>query len=159
MFFVFLIQTVILAHVSAQGFVISLVAPYVVCVMLLEDDFRNACIISAVCSAAAGALCGTQFVVMTLYIFYISIVVFALRKKPLYVHDIFRAVFWTFIMSGILAVLTYFFGTRTMNVHMLIHSALPSAAVNIVFVFILYPLLKRTMYREEKKKLLIGDLV
>lgn len=158
-FIIFLIQTVILARVHFMGAVLSLVLPYTVCVMLLEEEFSVAAAIGLICAAAAGALCGRSFYVTVPYIFICSLIVFALKNKPRYIKSFIKALFLTFIISG--AQETLFFALRNMTVtyDMLLYDALPTAAINTVFVLILYPLLKRTMYKEEKKKLLIGDLV
>ena len=78
-FIVFLIQTVILARVHIFGAVPSLVMAYVICVMILENEFRNAVTISIICSAAMGALGGREFAVTVLFYVYSSIIIFALR--------------------------------------------------------------------------------
>lgn len=158
-FIIFLIQTVILARVHVLGAVPSLVLPYVICVMLLESELNKAVVISAICSAAAGALCGREFVVTVLYLFYCSLIVFTLRKKPVYIKGFVKAVFWTFIMSGASEILFFALRNMTVTEEMLLYNALPTAVINTILTVIIYPILKRTMYKEEKKKLLIGDLV
>lgn len=158
-FIIFLIQTVILARGHILGAVPSLVLPFIICTALLEDEFGSAALICAICSAAAGALCGREFVVVALYYFYCAAGVFFLRKKPLYIKGLVKAVFWTLVMSGILEILFFALRNMTLTAEALIYDALPTAIINAIFAVIIYPLLKRTMYREEKKKLLIGDLV
>lgn len=158
-FIIFLIQTVILARVHIFSAMPSLVLPYVVCVMLLEDDFKAAWIVSLICAAAAGALCGREFIVQVLYIFYTSLAVFALRKKPLYISGFLKGIGWTFILSAVMEIIFLVLRSHTLNCDMLLYAVLPTAVINAAFVFVIYPILKRTMYKEEKKKLLIGDLV
>lgn len=158
-FIIFLIQTVVLARVHIFGAVPSLVLPYLICVMLLENELKKAAVIGAVCSAAAGALCGREFSVTVLYMFYCSLAVFALKKKPRYINGFIKALFWTFIASGVLEILFFVLRAMTVTAAMLLYGALPTAVINTVFAAVIYPVLKRTMYKEEKKKLLIGDLV
>ena len=156
-FIVFLIQTVILARVHIFGAVPSLVMAYVICVMILENEFRNAVTISIICSAAMGALGGREFAVTVLFYVYSSIIIFALRKKPEYVGNLPKAVVWTFLASGVMEILYFAIRTLSVNTEMLLHDALPTAIFSAVLALIVYPVLKVTMYREEKnKKLLIA---
>ena len=154
-FIVFLIQTVILARVHIFGAVPSLVMAYVVCVMLLENEFRNAVTISIICSAAMGALGGREFAVTVLFYVYSSIIIFALRKKPAYIGNLPKAVVWTFLASGVMEILYFAIRTLSVNTEMLLHDALPTAIFSAVLALIVYPVLKVTMYREEKKKKLL----
>ena len=154
-FIVFLIQTVILARVHIFGAVPSLVMAYVICVMILENEFRNAVTISIICSAAMGALGGREFAVTVLFYVYSSIIIFALRKKPAYVGNLPKAVVWTFLASGVMEILYFAIRTRSVNTEMLLHDALPTAIFSAVLTLIVYPVLKVTMYREEKKKKLL----
>ena len=154
-FIVFLIQTVILARVHIFGAVPSLVMAYVVCVMLLENEFRNAVTISIICSAAMGTLGGREFAVTVLFYVYSSIIIFALRKKPAYVGNLPKAVVWTFLASGVMEILYFAIRTLSVNTEMLLHDALPTAIFSAVLALIVYPVLKVTMYREEKKKKLL----
>lgn len=154
-FIVFLIQTVILARVHIFGAVPSLVMAYVVCVMLLENEFRNAVTISIICSAAMGALGGREFAVTVLFYVYSSIIIFALRKKPAYVGNLPKAAVWTFLASGVMEILYFAIRTLSVNTEMLLHDALPTAIFSAVLALIVYPILKVTMYREEKKKKLL----
>lgn len=158
-FMIFLIQTVILARVHIFGAVPSLVLPFIICVALLENEFGDASVIGAICSAAAGALCGREFVVTVLYFFYCSLIVFVLRSKFVYIKGFVKAIFWTFILSGAGEILFFALRNMTVTVDMLLYDALPTAVINAGLAMIIYPVLKRTMYKEEKKKLLIGDLV
>ena len=154
-FIVFLIQTVILARVHIFGAVPSLVMAYVICVMILENEFRNAVTISIICSAAMGALGGREFAVTVLFYVYSSIIIFALRKKPAYVGNLPKAVVWTFLASGVMEILYFAIRTLSVNTEMLLHDALPTAIFSAVLTLIVYPVLKVTMYREEKKKKLL----
>lgn len=154
-FIVFLIQTVILARVHIFGAVPSLVMAYVICVMILENEFRNAVTISIICSAAMGALGGREFAVTVLFYVYSSIIIFALRKKPAYVENLPKAVVWTFLASGVMEILYFAIRTLSVNTEMLLHDALPTAIFSAVLALIVYPVLKVTMYREEKKKKLL----
>lgn len=158
-FVIFLVQTVIISRIHVLNATPSLILPYVVCVMMLEPDLVTAYTIGAICSVSAGALCGQNFVLMSLYMFLSSLAVFGLKKRPVYVKNIVKALFGTFIIAG--AGETLFFAVRHMNVTVsfLLGGALPGAIISTVFAIIIYPVLKRTMYKEEKKKLLIGDLV
>ena len=154
-FIIFLIQTVILARVHIFGAVPSLVMAYVICVMILENEFRNAVTISIICSAAMGALGGREFAVTVLFYVYSSIIIFALRKKPAYVGNLPKAVVWTFLASGVMEILYFAIRTLSVNTEMLLHDALPTAIFSAVLTLIVYPVLKVTMYREEKKKKLL----
>ena len=154
-FIVFLIQTVILARVHIFGAVPSLVMAYVMCVILLENEFRSAVTISIICAAAMGALSGREFAGTVLFYVYSSIIVFALRKKPRYVGNLPKAVVWTFLASGIMEILYLVIRTLSVSVDVILYDALPTAVFNAVLALIVYPVLKATMYREEKKKKLL----
>lgn len=154
-FIVFLIQTVILARVHIFGAVPSLVMAYVMCVMLLENEFRSAVTISIICAAAMGALSGREFAGTVLFYVYSSIIVFALRKKPRYVGNLPKAVVWTFLASGVMEIMYDVLRTLSVSADILLYDALPTAVFNAVLALILYPILKATMYREEKKKKLL----
>lgn len=154
-FIVFLIQTVIIGRVHIFGAVPSLVMAYVVCVMILENEFRSAVTISIICAVATGALSGRGFTMTTLFYVYSSIIVFSARKRPLYVANYPKAIFWTFIMSGIMEIIFFLIRNLSMNVDMLTQVALPTAVFNTILTMVLYPILKKTMYKEEKKKKLL----
>lgn len=155
-FIVFLIQTVIVARIHVFGAVPSLVLAYVMCVMVLENEFRNAVTISIICAAAMGALSGRDFPLTVLFYSYTSIMVFALRKKPAYIGNFPKAIISTFILSALFEVIMYVLRTMSVDMSVLTHNALPTAVFNVIFVMIIYPILKKTMYKEEKKKLLIS---
>ena len=150
-----LAQTVIFSQLHLFGAVPSIVLAYVVCVMVLENEFRNAVIISIICAASFGALSGRGFVSMTLCYVYSSIVVFVLRKKPAYVGNLPKALFWTFLVSAAAEVIIFAQKTFTVNPEMLLYDALPTALCNTALALIVYPLLKVTMYKGEKKKKLL----
>ncbi len=154
-FIIFLIQTVILGHVHVLGAAPSLVMAYMMCIMIMENEFRSAVTISIICSFVMGALSGRDFIIITLFYAYGSIIVFALRKKPAYAHNAVKAVTWTFALSVLLEILLFLIANRFLNLHALFYIVLPTAVINAVVTGILYPILKKTMYKEEKKKLLI----
>lgn len=154
-FIVFLIQTVILARVHIVGAVPSLVMAYVVCVMLLENEFRSAVTISIICAALMGAIGGREFAGTVLFYVYASIIIFALRKKPVYVGNLPKAVFWTFLASGVMEILYFAIRMLSVNTETLLYDALPTAIFNAALALVIYPILKRTMYKEEKKKKLL----
>lgn len=159
LFLIFLVQTVILARVHIFSAMPSVVLPYLVCVMLLEDDSRSAFTISLICSFGVGALCGREFIVQVLYTLYTSLIVFALRRKPLYISGFFKGIGWTFILSGVMEIIFLVLRSHSISTDMLLYAVLPTAVINALFILIIYPILKSTMYKEEKKKLLIGDLL
>lgn len=154
-FIVFLIQTVILSGVHAFGAVPSLVMAYMVCVMLLENEFRRAVTISIICSAVMGAIGGREFTVTALFYVYSSIIIFALRRKPVYVGNLPKAVVWTFLASALMEILYFAVRTLSVNTDMLLYDALPTGIFNAALALIIYPVLKLTMYKEEKKKKLL----
>lgn len=154
-FFVLLIQTVVLARVHVFGAAPSLALGYVVCVMMLENEFKDAVIISIVVSVLMGALCGRGFEAVTLFYVYSSIAIFSFRKKPRYMGTFAKALLWTFICSSLLEVILSAPVTMTVSADMLLTDALPTAIINTVLAAVIYPILKKTMYSEEKKKLLI----
>ncbi len=155
-FIVFLVQTVIVARIHVFGAVPSLVLAYVMCVMILENEFRNAVMISIICAAVMGALSGRNFSLTVLFYSYTSIIVFALRKKPAYIGNFPKVIISTFILSALFEVIIYFLRTLTLDVNILLDNALPTGIFNAVLAAVVYPVLKRTMYKEEKKKLLIA---
>lgn len=156
-FFVFLIQTVIIAPIHIFSACPSLVLSFIMCVVILENEFRRAAIISIVCAAAMGALGGRGFTVLVLFYVYSAVAVFAVRKKPLYAADSFKALFWSFVVSAVFEVLMFAVTYRTVRVQMLLSDALVTAVINTVMAGIIYPILKKTLYRDEnKKKLLIN---
>ena len=158
-FCIFLVQTVILSGIHIYNAVPSLVLPFIVCAALMEEGVTAAAVIGGICALIAGAFTGHSYIVTVLYIFYASVLVFALKSKPLYVHKAVKAFVWTFVLSGIMEMIFRFIDEGNVTADMLLYSVLPYAAVNMAFVIIIYPLLKRTMYKEDKEKLLIGDLV
>lgn len=154
-FIVFLLQTVVVSHIHILGAVPSLVISFILCIVIMENEFRNAVIISSICAAAMGALSGREFVIMTLAYVYSSIIVFRLRKKPAYISNFSKTLMWTFIVSAAIEILYFMIMNWTINLNVLLYDALPTAVLNILGTLVLYPILKRTMYKEEKKKLLI----
>ncbi len=154
-FIVFIIQTVILARVHILGAVPSLIMAYMICVVMLENEFINAVTISIICAGAAGALCGREFVITVLSYVYSAVIVFALRKKPLYIGNAPKALLWTFIASAAMEIVFFAAGHLSINTHMLLYNALPTAVFNTVLAALVYPVLKAVMYKEKKKKLLI----
>lgn len=154
-FVVFLFQTVVVSHIHILGAVPSIVISFILCVVIMENEFRNAVIISSICAAAMGALAGREFVIMTLAYVYSSIVVFRLRKKPTYISNFSKSVMWTFIVSAVIEVLYFMIMNWTINLNVLLYDALPTAVLNLLGTLLIYPILKHTLYKEEKKKLLI----
>ena len=158
-FCIFLIQTVVLSGIHVYDAVPSLVLPFVVCAALMEEDFITTAAVSGICALIAGAFTGHSYIVTVLYIFYASLLVSALKSKPLYISRTVKAFTWTFLISGIMEIIFRVLDAGTVTTNMLLYSALPFAVINTLFVILIYPLLTRTMYKEDKKKLLIGDLV
>lgn len=154
-FIIFLVQTVILARVHIINAVPSIVIGYITCVMMLENEFRDAAVIGIICSALAGALCGRSFEAVTLFYTYSAILMFSLRAKPRYMGAFVKSLLWTFVISALSEILIFALGTMTVTADMLITCALPTAVINTMLTAVIYPLIKRTMYKEEKKKLLI----
>ena len=158
-FCIFLVQTVIFSGIHVLNAVPSLVLPFVVCAALMEESVVDAAVISAVCALVSGAFTGRSYIVTALYIFYAGMVVYAVKAKPLYINRTVKAFALTFIISGIMETVFRFIDAGSITPNVIMYSVLPYAAVNTAFVIIIYPLLKRTMYKEDKEKLLIGDLV
>ena len=158
-FCIFLIQTVILSGIHVYNAVPSLVLPFVVCLALMEEDMLTSAVIGGICAFTAGAFTSHSYIITVLYIFYASMLIFALKSKPVYIHSVVKAFIWTFIVSGLMELIFRVLDAWSITADMLMYSVLPSAVVNTLFVILVYPLLKRTMYKEDKVKLLIGDLV
>ena len=158
-FCIFLVQTVVLSGIHVFNAMPFIVLPFVVCAALMEEDGVTAAAVSGICAFIAGAFTGRSYIVTALYIFYAGMVVFAVKAKPLYISKAVKAFALTFIISGVMETVFRFIDAGSITVDTLIYSVLPFAAVNTAFVILVYPLLKRTMYKEDKKKLLIGDLV
>lgn len=154
-FVVFLIQTVIISPIHLFGAVPSIVMVYMLCVMILENEFRNAVTISIICAVVMGAIGGREFIVTTLFYVYSSIIVFSVRKKPVYMGNYPKVIIWTFIMSALMEILLFVTRTMSINTEMLLNDALPTAIFNSVLAMVVYPILKKTMYKEEKKKKLL----
>ena len=136
-FVIFLVQTVVLSPIHIFGAVPSAVLAFVMCVAILENEFR------------------TAVTEITLFYAYSSIIVFAARKRPRYVGNFPKTIVWTFIMSAILEILLFVIREMTLDVSVIFSDALPTAVFNTVIAVILYPILKKTLYKEEKKKKLL----
>ena len=154
-FVIFLVQTVVLSPIHIFGAVPSAVLAFVMCVAILENEFRTAVIISGICAVVMGAIGGRNFTEITLFYAYSSIIVFAARKRPRYVGNFPKTIVWTFIMSAILEILLFVIREMTLDVSVIFSDALPTAVFNTVIAVILYPILKKTLYKEEKKKKLL----
>ena len=154
-FVIFLVQTVVLSPIHIFGAVPSAVLAFVMCVAILENEFRTAVIISGICAVVMGAIGGRSFTEITLFYAYSSIIVFAARKRPRYVGNFPKTIVWTFIMSAILEILLFAIREMTLDVSVIFSDALPTAVFNTVIAVILYPILKKTLYKEEKKKKLL----
>ena len=152
-FVIFLVQTVVLSPIHIFGAVPSAVLAFVMCVAILENEFRTAVIISGICAVVMGAIGGRNFTEITLFYAYSSIIVFAARKRPRYVGNFPKTIVWTFIMSAILEILLFVIREMTLDVSVIFSDALPTAVFNTVIAVILYPILKKTLYKEEKKKI------
>ncbi|MBQ2669974.1 MAG: hypothetical protein IJG06_04365 [Clostridia bacterium] len=76
-----------------------------------------------------------------LFTFYTSLIVFALRKKPLYIGGFIKSIGWTFILSGIMEIIFLVLRSHTLTTDMLLYAALPTAIINAIFVFAIYPVL------------------
>lgn len=79
-FVIFLVQTVVLSPIHIFGAVPSAVLAFVMCVAILENEFRTAVIISGICAVVMGAIGGRNFTEITLFYAYSSIIVFAARN-------------------------------------------------------------------------------
>ena len=161
-FVIFLVQTVVLSPIHIFGAVPSAVLAFVMCVAILENEFRTAVIISGICAVVMGAIGGRNFTEITLFYAYSSIIVFAARKRPRYVGNFpnlalpsLLVTFLNFIMSAILEILLFVIREMTLDVSVIFSDALPTAVFNTVIAVILYPILKKTLYKEEKKKKLL----
>ncbi len=154
-FIIFLIQTVILARIHVFGAAPSIVLSYAVCIAVLENEFNSAAVISIICAAAMGALGGRSFILTTLFYTYSSIIIFAARKKPAYMNNAVKALFWTFVASALSEIMFFSADAFTLTYDMLITNALPTAVINTALTAVVYPILNASMYREKKRKLLI----
>lgn len=155
----FLLQTTALARIHIFQAVPFIIMPYAVCVAILDDDFDVAAIIGIVCAVLAGSLCGREFTVVTLFMVFAVLIVNGFRNRPAYISGFFKSVFWTFLLSGVFEIVCYAVENINLTVHMLLFDALPTAVINTLMCVIIYPLLKKIMYKKEEKKLLLGDLV
>ena len=144
-FVIFLVQTVVLSPIHIFGAVPSAVLAFVMCVAILENEFRTAVIISGICAVVMGAIGGRNFTEITLFYAYSS----------RYVGNFPKTIVWTFIMSAILEILLFVIREMTLDVSVIFSDALPTAVFNTVIAVILYPILKKTLYKEEKKKKLL----
>ena len=63
-FVIFLVQTVVLSPIHIFGAVPSAVLAFVMCVAILENEFRTAVIISGICAVVMGAIGGRNYVVL-----------------------------------------------------------------------------------------------
>lgn len=59
------------------------------------------------------------------------------------------------LWSAILEILLFVIREMTLDVSVIFSDALPTAVFNTVIAVILYPILKKTLYKEEKKKKLL----
>lgn len=158
-FIIFLLQTTVFSRIHIFLGLPSVIPAYVISVALLDDDFDAVAVITIVCAFLSGALCGREFTVMTLYIVFTSFFIFSFKHKPRYMGMFPKALFYVFILSGVFEIMYFFMRNMTVTVQMLLWGALPTAIVNTLLCVILFPILKRTMYRAEEKKLVLGEFV
>ena len=116
-----------LSPIHIFGAVPSAVLAFVMCVAILENEFRTAVIISGICAVVMGAIGGRNFTEITLFYAYSSIIVFAARKRPRYVGNFPKTIVWTFIMSAILEILLFVIREMTLDVSVIFSDALPTA--------------------------------
>lgn len=153
----FLLQTVVLSSIHLFGAVPSIIISFIICVMMLENEFRTAVTISAICAVIMGAVGSRNFTLVTLSYVYCGIIAFSLRKKPKYVGNYAKTLFWTFVTSLLTEIMILSVAERNFTSDMFLLDALPTSVFNICLSALLYPILKKTLYKEEKKKRLLID--
>ena len=153
-----IIQTVTAHYIRIFDVAPLVLLPFAVAAALLEDNFSYAEIIGVICGLCAGTFTGRNFFISVFAVTFTAVAVMNLRERPRYVNNIWKMLFWTAAVTFIWEALEYF---------MLYHSfsgygrAPFSKTVlliiyNSLLSFIIYPLLRKTVYnKEEKKKLII----
>lgn len=150
----FILQASAAHYMAILGATPILIFSFIASIAILEDNFRYAIIVGLVCGICAGTLLGYNFFLCVAFVSLAVVVVFFLRGKPRYMSLILKVLIWTVIISLIwefFGIIGQFikFGIDT---EYILVNAIIKAVYNSVITFVIYPLLRRTMYSTEKRK-------
>ena len=137
------------------GAVPALTFAFLVCVALNDDNFYTAAVTGGVCGMLAGSLLGRSFSFIFIFYTLSAAAVYTFRKKPRYTHAVFKAVFWCGLLTAVMELVLFALETRSISLFALYSIALPSVLYNIAAVLVIYPLIMKTVYNEEKQRKLI----
>lgn len=159
MLVIFLLQTVCANYFQINTVKPDFVLGFVICVVVMEDSFKTAMLISVLSGVLAGALCGRNFTFMVLLYTYSSVILFRLRKTPRYLNDIWKVLGYTAIITIIEEVISYLilYYSVAWFTEAFFTRMLPAVVYNVIVVLIMYLPAKKTLFKSDgKKKLLIS---
>lgn len=153
-----IIQTVTVHYIRIFDVTPLVLLPFAIAVALLEDNFGYTEIIGVICGLCVGTFTGRNFFLSVFAVAFSAAAVMNLRERPRYVHDIWKMLFWTAAVTFIWETLAYFMLYHSFSGYggVPLSKTVVTMLYNSLISFIIYPLLRKTVYnREEKKKLII----
>lgn len=154
---ILIIQTTAAHYIRIFDVTPIFILPFAVGITLIEEDFSAAAVAGAVCSACAGSFLGRNFFLSASVIMLFSIAVFSLRMHPRYIHDIWKMLFWTAAITFVWETLSYVLLYHSFEgyINMLFPQVTVSVLYNAAIAGIMYPLIKKTIYKNKEKQKLI----
>lgn len=156
-FVMFLVQTVLMNYVKTAGARPDLVLPFIICAALMEDSFNRAMTVSGICALMAASLCGRNFNLALVFYMAAALFAFGLRNRPRYVPDFAKYIVCAVLGGAVLEALSYLLlykGVGNLGVN-----AVAVYAVTVVYdalaALILYPILRKTVYKPKTRHLTI----
>ena len=153
-----LLQTVTAHYIKIAAVSPVFMLPFAVSLMLFEESFAHASAEGAIIGLCSGVFMGEDFFLTAVVMIAAAFAVYSFKRRPRYVHNIFKTVFWTALFSFVWAILYFMIQYRvSMNFKEFLYPYITVSVIyNSVIAVIIYPLLGRTLYgKNEKKKLII----
>lgn len=134
----------------------SLIFVLIICISIADEDFAAAVQAAAVGGLAYGALSVRGFYAVFLFYSLSGILVFSLKKKPVYMSPHLKAVMWCAVLTAVFESAMYIAESRMFGVYEFLAGILPSVIYNALASAVIYSLINKSVYNKHgKKKVLI----
>ena len=146
----------VMKHMRIFNAVPILTYSFLICVAILDDEFTVTAIAGGICGIIGGSLFGQDFYFTFIFYALSAVAVFYLKSRPRHMHKIFKVLFWCGVFSFIWGIGTQLIAVRTITLRMMYSSIIAGTVYNMAASAAVYPILERTVYRSEMKRVLIN---
>lgn len=152
-FMLYIIRTVFCGAININGAMPDLLLAFVIVFSCGESDLKI--MIVTLCGILIGSETGRIFQTALFAAAAAAVSAWTFSKKAKVIPSVIKVTLLAFVFSGLLAAADYILEFKTLDLNAIILSALPYAVYTAAAACVMYPAVKRTLFRAEDKKRLI----